>query len=118
MQTKTGSRSSICHSQITGHESLRPRRIYMLARYYTAGSGKFLQVDPGDDYDPIHPMSFNLYGYVRENPVMGTDPTGTNRFKIDGKWQWEKGDTYTDKDQDRREQTLHSDYKNLKNTFP
>jgi len=76
LQSASGSRSSICHSQITGHESLRPRRIYMLARYYTSGSGRFLQVDPGYDYKTDDPMSFNLYGYVRGNPIMRTDPDG------------------------------------------
>lgn len=36
----------------------------------------FLQVDPGIDYDKNDPMSFNLYTYVRNNPVNATDPTG------------------------------------------
>jgi len=76
LRTKTGSRSSICQSQITGHESLRLRRIYMLTRYYTAGSGRFLQVDPGYDYKLTDPMSFNLYGYVRENLIKFYDGTG------------------------------------------
>jgi len=63
--------------KFTGHERDPETGLdYMLARYYTAGSGRFLQVDPGYDYDPMDPMSFNLYGYVRGNPVMGTDPTG------------------------------------------
>ena len=63
--------------KFTGHERDPETGLdYMLARYYTAGSGRFLQVDPGYDYDKTDPMSFNLYGYVRGNPVMGTDPTG------------------------------------------
>ena len=63
--------------KFTGHERDPETGLdYMLARYYTAGSGRFLQVDPGYDYDQTDPMSFNLYSYVRENPIMGTDPTG------------------------------------------
>jgi len=83
LQTKTGSRSSICQSQITGHESLRPRRNYMLARYYAAGSGRFLQVDPGYDYKTDDPVSFNLYSYVRENPVVGVDPDGLRLYAFE-----------------------------------
>jgi len=62
LQSASGSRFSIRHSQITGHKSLRPRRT--------------LQVDPGYDYDPMDPMSFNLYGYVRKNPVRFIDGNG------------------------------------------
>ena len=63
--------------KFTGHERDPETGLdYMLARYYTSGSGRFLQVDPGYDYDPMDPMSFNLYAYVRGNPVVGTDPTG------------------------------------------
>ena len=63
--------------KFTGHERDPETGLdYMLARYYTSGSGRFLQVDPGKDYNKTDPMSFNLYGYVRGNPIMGTDPTG------------------------------------------
>jgi len=63
--------------KFTGHERDPETGLdYMLARYYTAGSGRFLQVDPGYDYKLTDPMSFNLYGYVRENPVRYLDSTG------------------------------------------
>jgi RHS repeat-associated protein len=44
---------------------------YYRARYYDAGVGRFLQEDL---WKPIKGM--NLYGYVRNNPVNRTDPSG------------------------------------------
>ena len=49
---------------------------YMLARYYSQGYGRFLSPDPGYDYDQLDPMSWNLYSYVRGNPVNRIDPDG------------------------------------------
>ncbi len=48
----------------------------MHARYYFPSTARFLSVDPGRDYDVSHPQSFNLYAYVRNNPVRFTDPDG------------------------------------------
>ena len=63
--------------KFTGHERDPETGLdYMLARYYTSGSGRFLQVDPGYDYDSMDPMSWNLYAYVRENPVRYMDVSG------------------------------------------
>jgi RHS repeat-associated protein len=49
---------------------------YMHARYYNPNFGRFLSVDPGKDWDPKAPQSWNSYAYVRNNPVIGVDPTG------------------------------------------
>ena len=49
---------------------------YMHARYYWERSGRFMSVDPGGDTDPKRPQSWNLYSYVRNNPMNATDPTG------------------------------------------
>jgi len=38
--------------------------------------GRFLSVDPGFDVQPENPQSWNLYAYVRNNPVNATDPMG------------------------------------------
>ena len=57
----------------------------MLARYYSNNYGRFLQVDPGYDYDPEDPMSWNLYSYVRSNPVTGVDATGESYLVFDAK---------------------------------
>ena len=44
---------------------------YMHARYYTPYLGRFLSVDPDPGRD-----GWNLYGYVGNNPINKTDPTG------------------------------------------
>jgi RHS repeat-associated protein len=49
---------------------------YMHARYYDALMKRFLSVDPGKDWDPAKPQSWNLYSYVRNNPINATDPSG------------------------------------------
>jgi RHS repeat-associated protein len=57
-----------------GHEYLD----YMHARYYNPMVGRFLSVDPGKDWDPAQPQSWNMYSYVRNNPINATDPDGRN----------------------------------------
>jgi len=49
---------------------------YMHARYFSPVSGRFLSVDPSLDWDLAEPQSWNLYSYVRNNPVGRTDSTG------------------------------------------
>ncbi len=49
----------------------------MFARYYGSNLGRFLSVDPGFDAQPHTPQSWNLYAYVRNNPVNAVDPTGS-----------------------------------------
>ena len=58
---------------------------YMHARYYDASLGRFLSVDPGRDWDMSRPQSWNLYAYVRNNPVNATDPTGRQQVTKDQK---------------------------------
>ena len=48
----------------------------MHARYYNPNIARFLSVDPGRDNDPGAPQSWNLYAYVRNNPVNQADPDG------------------------------------------
>ncbi|BBB33443.1 hypothetical protein TTHT_2000 [Thermotomaculum hydrothermale] len=61
----------------TGHEKdYETDLTYMLARYYSSQTGRFLSPDPGYDYDQLDPMSWNLYAYVRGNPMNFDDPSG------------------------------------------
>ena len=60
---------------------------YLQSRYYAPETGRFLNADAitysGSDGTPL---SYNLYAYCGNNPVMGYDPTGH--------WDWGK---FTDK---------------------
>jgi RHS repeat-associated protein len=50
---------------------------YFGARYMSAAQGRFTSPDgPFNDQDPADPQSWNLYSYVRNNPLINTDPTG------------------------------------------
>ena len=51
---------------------------YMHARYYGAGWGRFLSVDPMLDMKQAaaRPQMWNRYSYVTSNPVLKTDPDG------------------------------------------
>jgi RHS repeat-associated protein len=47
------------------------------ARYYGYGHGRFTSPDDfANDTHPSEPQSWNLYGYVRNNPLRYIDPTG------------------------------------------
>ncbi len=65
----------------------------MFARYYGSNLPRFLSVDPGFDVHLGAPQSWNLYAYVRNNPVNATDPTGAyGRGTGFTDKQWEKFD--------------------------
>ncbi|MBY0372982.1 MAG: RHS repeat-associated core domain-containing protein, partial [Bryobacteraceae bacterium] len=50
---------------------------YFGARYMSAAQGRFVSPDaPFADQHPVDPQSWNLYSYVRNNPVTFTDSTG------------------------------------------
>jgi RHS repeat-associated protein len=54
------------------------------ARYYAGGQGRFTSPDePFNDQDRANPQSWNLYGYVRNNPLRFTDPTGRECVTLD-----------------------------------
>ncbi len=47
------------------------------ARYYSSSMGRFMSPDPYNaGADPYDPQSWNMYSYVRNNPLNLTDPTG------------------------------------------
>jgi RHS repeat-associated protein len=62
---------------------------YFLARYYSSAQGRFTSPDaPFSDQGEDNPQSWNLYVYVRGNPLRFIDPTGMwhyDEIDIDGK---------------------------------
>jgi RHS repeat-associated protein len=51
---------------------------YMHARYYSAGVGRFLSVDPALELKDVisNPQAWNRYTYVLNSPLRYTDPRG------------------------------------------
>ena len=51
---------------------------YFGARYYASSMGRFMSPDDptGIFADPKNPQSWNLYSYVRNNPLTNIDPDG------------------------------------------
>jgi RHS repeat-associated protein len=63
------------------------------ARYYNPKHGRFTTVDPlMASADIINPQTFNRYGYVGNNPVNITDPTGLGWGELNGNLKWFDGD--------------------------
>jgi RHS repeat-associated protein len=65
-------------SQSTGKERDAESGLdYFGARYYGSGLGRFTSPDePFNDQDEKDPQSWNLYAYVRNNPLLYIDPDG------------------------------------------
>ncbi len=61
---------------VTGANPAADDLDYMHARFFQPQTGRFLSVDPGRDWDPAVPQSWNLYAYSRNNPVRFVDPDG------------------------------------------
>ena len=60
----------------TGHELLTEiGLVHMNGRIYDPVTGRFLQADPLVQ-DPFNGQSYNRYGYVLNNPLAFTDPSG------------------------------------------
>ncbi|BDU75467.1 RHS repeat-associated core domain-containing protein [Mesoterricola sediminis] len=61
----------------TGHEQTDPSGlIYMQARFYLPMYGRFASPEPARDQHFEETQSWNIYSYVRNNPITHTDPTG------------------------------------------
>jgi RHS repeat-associated protein len=50
---------------------------YFEARYYASSMGRFMSPDDGIDQDFYDPQSWNLYSYVRNNPLNSVDAVVT-----------------------------------------
>jgi RHS repeat-associated protein len=78
MQSCTGTDRSPLH--FTGYErDPESGNDNAMARYFSSQYGRFMSPDPtgislGNKSDP---QQLNLYGYVRNNPLTGVDPSGT-----------------------------------------
>ena len=70
-------------SGYTQHEQTDPSGlIYMQGRFYAPQYHRFLSPDPGRDQQPEDPQSWNLFSYVRNNPVTKFDPDGQEQVDI------------------------------------
>ncbi len=64
----------------TNHEQADPSGlIYMQARFSLPMYGRFGRPDPGMDQEAEDIQSWNIYSYVRNNPVNFVDPFGTDQ---------------------------------------
>jgi RHS repeat-associated protein len=63
------------HSFAGEYQDADSQLVYLRARWYGAGVGRFLSGDPFEGRQ-IDPRSLNRYGYVHGNPVYHTDPSG------------------------------------------
>ncbi len=65
---------------------------YFLARYFASTQGRFTSPDaPFADQSADNPQSWNLYSYVRNNPLVMIDPTGRRTgdyYDSNGSWMY------------------------------
>ncbi len=70
--------------RFTGKERDRESGLdYFGARYYSSALGRWTSPDePFADQHPEDPQSWNMYGYVRNNPLRSIDPDGKDAWDI------------------------------------
>jgi RHS repeat-associated protein len=70
--------------QYTGHERDKETGLdYMLARYYGAGVGRFVSVDPTQrSVRDVAPQTWNRFSYALNNPINRVDPDGEASFLV------------------------------------
>ncbi|HEY3271621.1 MAG TPA: RHS repeat-associated core domain-containing protein [Geothrix sp.] len=57
-------------------------RCHKQARFYAPMCGRFLSPDPARDQHFEETQSWNIYSYVRNNPVMAIDPNGMEHYWV------------------------------------
>ena len=55
---------------------------YLMTRYYDPEIGRFISADGIEYLDPETIGGLNLFAYCNNNPVMGTDPDGTQEIPL------------------------------------
>ncbi len=83
--SKTGVGTSIYG--FTGEQMDGSGLVYLRARYYAPGQGRFVTRDPLEG-NLERPFSFNLYQYAYANPVLYADPSG-QRVPLPCLWPYE-----------------------------
>ncbi|MBL0239440.1 MAG: RHS repeat protein [Chloracidobacterium sp.] len=80
--------------QFTGYERDRETELdFAQARYFASGFGRFSSPDDFlNDTDPPDPQGWNLYVYVRNNPLRLVDPDGQIKKDKNGKVIFDKTD--------------------------
>ena len=75
------------HGEFTGKECDAETGLdYFGARYFSGAQGRFTSPDrPLLDQHPDDPQSWNLYSYVRNNPLRFIDPTG-HELRVSQGW--------------------------------
>lgn len=63
----------------TGEQTDTTGMVYLRARYYAPGVGRFISKDSWDG-STNQPMTFNLWNYSNANPVNHTDPDGNSIY--------------------------------------
>ena len=74
----------LCRDRVRRQRTGLPKRSldYFGARYFSAAQGRFTSPDaPFADQHVEDPQSWNMYGYVRNNPLKNTDPNGRDCFQ-------------------------------------
>ncbi|MBK8811933.1 MAG: hypothetical protein IPN69_14550 [Acidobacteria bacterium] len=86
--------------QFTGYERDSETDLdFAQARYFDSRLGRFMVPDRiSNDADSLDGQSWNLFGYVRNNPMKLTDPTGEEIYVIfdngNGRLRYENGKLY------------------------
>jgi len=89
---------------------------YFLARYYSSAQGRFTSPDkPIADQQAGDPQSWNLYPYVRNDPLKYVDPQGRQRSEMsdDRKAIAEKRRREAEEERSRRKQRELADIRTL-----
>jgi len=94
---------------------------YLRARYYNSSLGRYLSPDWSAQEEPVpyakldDPQTLNLYSYMQNNPLSGTDPDGHSPDWWQKFWNWFDGKgSHTDAELAQHRQWLSDHAKDKK----